>query len=94
MREVLEGPGEGQIVRFGGRSKDVVHPWLVCKEEKKKKTCPEHASKQAERGEMFPWCWTGRSAVTEPSSATAPGQELAPAGWNKMDYVALLPCPQ
>lgn len=29
MREVLEGPGEGQIVRFGGRSKDVVHPWLV-----------------------------------------------------------------
>lgn len=37
MREVLEGPGEGQIVRFGGRSKDVVHPWLVCKEEKKKK---------------------------------------------------------
>lgn len=31
MREVLEGPGEGQVIGFGGRSKDVVHPRLVCK---------------------------------------------------------------
>lgn len=29
MREVLEGPGERQIIGFGGRSKDVVHSWLV-----------------------------------------------------------------
>lgn len=29
MREVLEGPGESQIIGFGGRSKDVVHSWFV-----------------------------------------------------------------
>lgn len=29
MGEVLEGPGEGQVIGFGGRSKDVVHSWLV-----------------------------------------------------------------
>lgn len=30
MGEVLEGAGEGQVVRLRLRGQDVVHPWLLC----------------------------------------------------------------